>query len=158
MEWILDPAVIWFVAGVVLALLEMAAPGFILIFFGGGAWVVSLTTVLGLTPTLAAQLAVFGGSSVALLLTTRRFIKNRFTGDKSSTRDSSSDLDEFTGKAAKVLTRIHPGSRDGRVEFKGAPWTALSDETLEEGEIAQIIEAEGTVLRVRKTSPAQEDS
>ncbi|MAE69408.1 MAG: hypothetical protein CME06_02940 [Gemmatimonadetes bacterium] len=56
---VFDLALLWFVVGLALALAEMAAPGVILIFFGLGAWVVALTTWIGLTPGLQSQLLLF---------------------------------------------------------------------------------------------------
>jgi len=38
---------IWFIAGLVLILLEFVVPGVILVFFGAGAWVVALGMWLG---------------------------------------------------------------------------------------------------------------
>lgn len=148
----LSPVLIWFLVGLALALLELLAPGIVLIFFGVGAWVTAVTTWIGLTTTLWSQLIVFTVTSVLLVLLLRRWIRNRFFGHQSDLRDGKVDLDEFAGKTVKVTKPVRPGSRDGRVEFKGAEWTAVSDESFDAGELAEILAADGIVLFIKKLS------
>jgi len=143
------PELIWFICGVVLALLEFAVPGVILIFFGLGAWITALTTYLGVTKSAASQLLVFAGSSVVLLLVLRRYIRSRFSGFVSERQAPNRNLDEFTGKTVVVLEDIAP-MKPGKVEFKGAPWRAESDESLKQGESGLIEEADGLTLKIRK--------
>ena len=59
----MNAAQIWFLAGLVLVLAEFATPGVILVFIGLGAWVAALTTWLGWTEALGAQMGVFAVSS-----------------------------------------------------------------------------------------------
>lgn len=145
-----SPELIWFLAGLVLILLEFAVPGIILIFFGAGACVAALTTWLGWTESLAGQLVVFMASSLVLLFSLRRWVRGRFLGYVSDEHNPEVNLDEFTGQQVMVLQDITPGKSDGRVEFKGAGWTAVSDAPLAAGEQAKIVSADGIVLRVRK--------
>lgn len=143
------PEVIWFICGVVLALLEFAVPGVILIFFGLGAWITSLTTYLGATKSAASQLLVFAASSVVLILVLRRYIRSRFLGFVSEKQAPDQNLDEFTGKTVVVLEDIGP-MKPGKVEFKGAPWRAESDDSLNQGESCFIERADGLTLKVKK--------
>jgi membrane protein implicated in regulation of membrane protease activity len=145
----LTPELIWFICGVVLALLEFAVPGVILIFFGLGAWITALTTYLEVTKSAASQLLVFAGSSVVLLLVLRRYIRSRFSGFVSERQAPDQNLDEFTGKTVIVLEDIAP-MKPGKVEFKGAPWQAESDESFKQGESALIEKADGLTLKIRK--------
>jgi len=46
MEILSDPAVIWFLIGLGLLLLELVLPGLVILFFGAGAWVTALACVL----------------------------------------------------------------------------------------------------------------
>jgi len=146
----LDPALIWFLVGVGLALLEFAAPGVILIFFGVGAWFAALATWLGITPGLPSQLLVFAVASAVLLGTLRRWIKGQFSGHVTGVQDPSTNLDEFTGKPVEVLEDIVPGPAGGTVEFKGATWTAHSSEAIAKGEAALIERVDGISLIIRK--------
>ena len=62
---------IWFLIGVAFLASEMASPAFILFFFGLGAWVTSLTTAIFPDLTFNQQIALFGASSIGLLLLLR---------------------------------------------------------------------------------------
>jgi membrane protein implicated in regulation of membrane protease activity len=145
-----DPALIWFLVGVALALLEFAAPGVIVIFFGVAAWVVALASWAGLTPTLESQLLLFAVASAGLLFGLRNWIRGRLFGHVTGVQDLAVNLDEFTGKPVEVLVDVTPGSHEGRVEFKGATWSARSREPIRKGEAACIERVDGLVLVVRK--------
>jgi membrane protein implicated in regulation of membrane protease activity len=143
------PELIWFICGVVLVLLEFAVPGVILVFFGLGAWAAAITTYFGVTKSAASQLLVFAGSSVVLLVFLRRYIRSRFSGFVSERQAPDRNLDEFTGKTVVVLEDIAP-MKPGKVEFKGAPWRAESDDSLKQGESGIIEKADGLTLKIRK--------
>ena len=144
-----SPVLIWFLAGLALVLLEFAVPGVILIFFGLGAWVTALTTVLGLTTGLTSQLLVFGVSSVILLVVLRRWFRNRLFGHTSGDQDPSKNLDTPTGDKVMVTVALVPGSDIGRVEYKGAEWHARSEEPIAAGQPAVIVETDGITLVVK---------
>jgi len=146
----LDPALIWFLVGVGLTILEFVVPGVILVFFGVGAWVVAVTTWAGLTTTLQWQLLVFAVSSSLLLISLRKWIKGKFAGHVSGIQDPSNNLDEFTGKSVEVLEDVLPGRSGGKVEFKGASWNARSDEPIKRGETAVILRVDGISLIIGK--------
>jgi membrane protein implicated in regulation of membrane protease activity len=146
----LSPELLWFLAGLALILLEFAVPGIILVFFGAGAWVAAATTWFGWTDSLTSQLVVFVVSSLILLFSLRHWVRSRFLGFQSDEQNPEVNLDEFAGQQVKVLEDITPGRKDGRVEFKGAGWAAVSDTPLAAGEQARIVSADGIVLRVRK--------
>jgi membrane protein implicated in regulation of membrane protease activity len=146
----LTPELVWFVCGVVLVLLEFAVPGVILVFFGLGALVAAITTYLGLTESGASQLLVFGISSLVLLFGLRRYIRSRFSGFVSERQEPDRNLDEFTGKNVLVLEDISPG-KPGKVEFKGAPWRAESEEAFGQGENGMIEKMDGLTLIIKKT-------
>jgi membrane protein implicated in regulation of membrane protease activity len=142
---------IWFLVGVAFALLELAVPGVILVFFGLGAWIVAATTAIGITPSLASQLVVFTITSLLSLILLRRWIRNRFLGHEADTRDGTADLDEFVGKSVTVTKAVTPGGSGGRVEYKGAEWTAVADEQLAKGDLAEIVAMDGITLKVKKS-------
>jgi len=147
----INPVLVWFILGLVLAFLEFAVPGVILVFFGAGAWLVSLTTFLGWTVSYESQLMLFVISSVILIVALRRWIQAKFTGHVSDVQDLKHNLDEFAGKSVKVLEDIKPDSMDGAVELKGARWQAVSDQSINAGETAEVVRVEGIKLHVKKT-------
>ena len=61
-----NPGLLWFIAGLAMLITELFAPSLVLMFFGLGAWVV---TVLYLVFNIgfSAQLIVFGAASLLLL-------------------------------------------------------------------------------------------
>ncbi len=123
----IDPTLIWFLLGLVLALLEFAVPGVILVFFGAGAWIVAITTYIGLTGSFESQILLFSISSIVLLVTLRKWIRGKFLGHVSDEQDLTVNLDEFTGKSGLVLKEVMRGQPGGAVEFTCAKWNAVSD-------------------------------
>ncbi len=142
-----DPKLLWLIAGITLILLEFAAPGVVVVFFGVGAVITSITTWLGLTPGIGSQTVVFGLTSFALLFTLRRFVRNWFVG-KSGGMNGDLD-DDFTGREARVVRAIPGPGEDGRVEIKGAEWKARSNEAIPAGTTVIIDHREGLTLHVR---------
>ncbi|MBE0617238.1 MAG: NfeD family protein [Proteobacteria bacterium] len=143
------PEITWFIIAVALVLLELALPGVIVVFFGLGAGVTSLALWLGLIGSLDAQLLVFSLSSLALLLSLRRWVKNRFTGYVPDATSGSSNLDDFTGGTATAMDDLVPG-KVGPVEFRGTHWSALSDTPIPKGEDGRIVKLEGLTLHVTR--------
>jgi membrane protein implicated in regulation of membrane protease activity len=142
--------IIWFIAGLIMILLEFVQPGLVIVFFGAGAWVVSLLTYLDILDSLRSQLLVFGGVSLALLLGLRRWVRDKFYGHVGRQQDLLQNLDEFTGKPVTVLEDVVPGKPGGKVEFKGSPWRAVSEQTIRKGETALIVAMDGLTLVIKK--------
>ena len=132
-KMIFNPTLLWFFVGLILAFLEFVVPGVILIFFGVGAWIVAATTYLKLTDSFESQLLLFAIASILLLILLRKWIKGKFYGHVSHVQDLDKDLDEFTGKTVVVLKDVIPGKMEGIVEFKGARWSAVSEDLLKNG-------------------------
>ena len=145
----LTAELVWFISGAVLVLLEFIVPGVVLVFFGLGAWVVALTTFMGLTKGNASQLLVFASASVVLLFILRRYVKARFSGFISERQAPDKNLDEFTGKSVLVLEELGP-TKPGKVEFKGAPWRAESEDFFKPGESGHIDKIDGLTLKIKK--------
>jgi len=152
-----NPTLIWFLIGLGLVLVEFLLPGIILVFFGVGAWIVSLTTFLGVTGSLQSQLLLFALASVVLLFSLRKWVRSRFLGFVSSEQEPVANLDEFAGSTVLVVQNIVPDSSEGRVEFKGAQWSAVADEVIEKGQLAVIRSVNGITLIV-EASPGEEKS
>lgn len=143
----MSPALLWFLFGLVLMLLELVLPGIILVFIGLGAWVAALVAWLGWVDSLAGQSLVFAVASVVLLVGLRRIFKEWFTG-VTLENGSADELNEFIGKTVAVIASIPPGGV-GKVEFKGAHWSAQCDESLSVGSSAIIKGRDGLCLLVR---------
>jgi len=145
-EW-LKPELIWFVIGLILIILEFLIPGLITIFFGIGAWIVSVICLF-LDISLNLQLSIFLISSVLLLVSLRKWFKTLFTRKPGTGRAEDEVADEFIGQKAVVTEKITP-NRKGRVEFRGSYWTAESYETIPEGASVEILDKNNITLIVK---------
>jgi membrane protein implicated in regulation of membrane protease activity len=143
-----NPVLIWFLAGLALLLFEFTVPGIILVFFGIGAWITALTTWAGLTGGWTSQLLTFAVSSVVLLVFLRRRFRTRLFGHLTGGQDPQDNLDEFRGQVVVVTQDIDP-EQGGRVEYKGADWSARCNLALPAGCRAVILSVDGITLVVR---------
>jgi membrane protein implicated in regulation of membrane protease activity len=143
----LKPELIWFLVGLLLLLLEFAAPGLIVFFFGLGACVVAVVCLLT-DITLNTQLIIFIVSSFLFLLILRKWLKGVFLGHTTSKQDLTEDLEEFLGQRAVVKEKIVPKA-GGRVEFHGTNWVAQADQEIPEGTVVEIIGKENITLKVK---------
>ncbi len=145
----LDTQTLWFIAGLVMILLEFVAPGVIVIFFGVGAWVVALAMWLGLIDSVPAQCLTFAFSSLVLIFGLRRYVTSWFVGGSLNT--GAAVEDEFIGKTVRVVRAIGGGENTGKVELKGAEWNARCDVALQKGSSAVVVARDGLELTVKPT-------
>ena len=143
-EFFSNPAVIWFLLGFIMMLLELAMPGVIIIFFGIGAWITALCCML-FSPSLAWQASIFAVTSVLALIFLRRWLLDILFKKKEKEETLS---DEFIGQKAITETVID-AARGGKVTFKGASWGALSSENIEADKQVEIIGKESIKLIVK---------
>lgn len=138
------PEIIWFILGLILFLLELILPGFVIFFFGVGAWVTALLCLIA-DPGINIQALVFLITSVLSLVALRKMIQKKFffTDNKLSDRVE----DEFTGRDGIALSSFTPGSK-GKVEFKGTTWSAESSTEVKEGDRVVILGKENVKLIV----------
>lgn len=132
-----QPAVLWFLTGLVLLLLELALPGLIVMFFGAGAWVAALACMF-FDIGVNTQLFIFLLSSVLSLLLLRRWALKRFSDKQSSEKTGSGNIEEdYIGKTAVTLQTLLPGQA-GKVDFRGTVWDAVCARPVEEGQEVRI--------------------
>lgn len=144
----LDPAVLWFIIGVLLAVSEFIIPGFVIIFFGLGALLVSLMCWMGLADSLSSQLLWFSVYSLVMLFGLRWLVKGWFVGASSQTAGGD-EVSDIVGKEVRCLTAFSASEPYGKVEFKGANWKARCATPLSEGAYAIIESVDGLCLNIR---------
>jgi membrane protein implicated in regulation of membrane protease activity len=147
MDWSIfsHPAVIWFLIGLVLLLLEFLIPGLIIFFFGIGAWITALAFLI-FTPDINIQIVIFLVSSVLALVLLRRYLKKRFFKEGG---DNTASLDnEFIGRTAVAETDI-PAEGRGKINFKGTLWNADSEVDIKKGDRVIILAKESITLKVK---------
>jgi membrane protein implicated in regulation of membrane protease activity len=144
-EFFMRPDLFWFILGLAFFLLELIIPGFVIFFFGIGAWVTSLVCLIW-EPGLDLMLIIFFVTSVVSLILLRRFFKRKFFRENDGS--PSTLKDEFVGREAVALEDIPDGKR-GRIEFKGAPWTAIATGDIKKNDAVIITEKESINLIVK---------
>lgn len=138
------PEMIWFMIGLVLFLLELVVPGFVIFFFGLGAWVTALVCLIA-DPGINIQALIFVVVSVLALVGLRKIITKKFFYSKDNRSEEVED--EFTGKEAIALVDFDT-EKNGKVEFKGTNWKAASASAIKAGQTVIIIEKENFKLIV----------
>lgn len=133
----------------VLMLTELVLPGFIIIFFGIGAWVTAVCIWIGFADSLNTQLVIFLVSSLASLVLFRRQGQKYFKGKVSGKVDDVSRLDDVKGEKALVIEEIVPQGLPGKVEFHGTVWNAVADETIPKGTPVEVLERDNLTLKVK---------
>jgi membrane protein implicated in regulation of membrane protease activity len=147
MDILSDPAVIWFLVGLGLLLLELVLPGLVILFFGTGAWVTALVCAFT-NINLNLQILIFLVASLLGLVLLRKYLKARFFNR--SNKEIDDQLEEFIGHKAKVIDDFKDG--EGKVEFKGARWSARSNDPVAKGDWVIIRSQDSLTFNVEKTS------
>lgn len=145
MEILSDPAVIWFLVGLGLLLLELVLPGLVILFFGAGAWVTALVCAI-VDISLNWQIAIFLLASLLGLVLLRKYLKRRFFDKKDE--EVKDQLEEFIGRKAKALEDFREGA--GKVEFKGTQWSARSESEVKKGQMVTITSKDSLTLIVNQ--------
>lgn len=144
MNEMLDSKLVWVCIGFVLFALEFAVPGFILFFFGIGAWVVAIICFFT-DISINTQIIIFIASSLITVLLFRKWLRQKLGNSGVNFQQLE---DEYIGKVAKAETSISPGN-NGKVEFRGASWDANSDDIILAGENVIITETKSIKLTVK---------
>jgi membrane protein implicated in regulation of membrane protease activity len=147
MEILSNPAVIWFLIGLGLLLLELILPGLVILFFGAGAWVTALACAIFPDLSLNWQIGIFLVASLLGLGILRKYMKKKFFGK--SDKVVEDELEEFIGKKARAIIDFKDGS--GKVEFRGTHWSANCDEPVSKGQWVTIESKESLILKVKKS-------
>jgi membrane protein implicated in regulation of membrane protease activity len=119
-------------------------PGFVIFFFGVGAWIAAIVCLVA-EPSTNLQIIIFAVTSVLSLLILRRLIQKKFFYSRNN--NSEAVEDEFTGKEGIAITDFGQ-EKKGKVEFKGTRWNAESLSEIKEGQAVTIIKKESLILKV----------
>lgn len=141
----------WLLLGLLLLVSEFFVPGLIAAFFGIGALVVGVLTMLGIIESTGVQLTLFAVISLVALFGLRRQCQRWLKGVEGD--KSLADLDDagFIGARVEVLADFEDGVGD--VLLNGSKWDAESAELLRAGDPAWVIDHKGIVLTVGSRRP-----
>ncbi len=126
--------IFWLVMGALLLLAEVAVPGFILFFFGAGAFLILITVKLlpFLNRYFWLQLIIWMAYSTVLIF----FLRNRFSGTFKG-RIFQPEKENWIGQEALVIDGIKPDA-PGRIKFRGTTWTAHAERPVKKGRTVKI--------------------
>lgn len=130
---------VWFIAGIVLMLLEFVVPGGIVFFLGLGATLVALLLHLGLIGSWVDAFTAWFVGSLALLFGLRGIVQ-KFLPAEVTKSNTDEDLDAYN-HPAEVCETI-PANGEGRILFRGSTWAARnvhSEEELTKGTRVRIV-------------------
>jgi membrane protein implicated in regulation of membrane protease activity len=136
---------IWFLLGIGLAFLELQMPGFIVLFFGVGCWVVAGALLIW-PLTLTQQILIFIVATIVSIALLRKWLMKIFRG--LSAGRTEADFDDFPkGAHVQVVQRITP-QVNGRIQFRGTFWDAAADEEIEPDATVEIVRYAGDSRQV----------
>lgn len=141
-----DSYALWLLLGLMLLISEFFIPGLIAAFFGIGALLVGLLTLVGAIDSQAAQLSMFAITSILSLLVLRRHFARWLKGGEVAVADGDQDDAGLLGMRVQVLTDFVHGA--GRVHLNGAKWDAESNDPLKTDDAAWVTGHTGIVLQV----------
>jgi membrane protein implicated in regulation of membrane protease activity len=149
----ISPVLAWFLAGIACFVVELVQPGFIIFFFGIGAWCTALLLVFT-DVSLSAQLIVFLICSLCTLGLLRSKLQTVFFGG-TTREDDSVNVDP--GAATGLVTSAILPPAEGQVKYGGSFWRAVADEPIGENTVVSIVEQQNLIVRVRALESGQED-
>lgn len=148
----ISPVLAWFLIGIFFYVVELVLPGFVVFFFGIGAWCTALAVYLADIST-AAQLGVFLVTSLITLFLLRKYLQTVFIG--SSQNDDASVKAEPVADTGVVAEDIIPPGQ-GRVKYGGSFWKAVADEPIRIGTTVKIINQNNLEVKVRPLTGGEE--
>ncbi|MFR9750100.1 NfeD family protein [Nocardia sp. 004] len=139
-------AILWLVAGILLAAAELLIGDFTLLMLGVAALgTAGISAAADTSPVVDA--VVFAGISAVLFLGVRPIIRRRF----GAAPPTLTNVDALPGKTALVLEQVAEYS--GRVKLGGEVWTARpmdTNEVYEPGTTVYVMEIDGATAVVWK--------
>jgi len=102
---------LWFLVGLVLLLSELALPGFVIVFFGVGAWVTAVLVGFGLLSGFNGQLLVFLITSILALALFRNKGRKYFEGRVSRIWNPTASMEDLQGEPMLLSKTEHRRSK-----------------------------------------------
>jgi membrane protein implicated in regulation of membrane protease activity len=131
----------WFIAGLVLLILELVIPGLFIIFFGIGALVTGICSIM-FDLSWEIETIIFVSTSILSLILLRKPLKNMIAKS-----DRSAEVEDIIGEEAEVIEAITPKTA-GKIYFHGTQWKAESSLEISVGTRVRIIQKRSIVLIV----------
>ena len=141
--------ILWALLGVILIIAEIFTLGFVLFWFGIGAFAAALAGSLGFG--MVFQFIIFAAVSTVLTVMSRTILANYFShNDESAVK---SGIDSLPGQIGTVTLESKGALREGAVKVYGSTWTAFpadGENALIEGEKVEVVSVKGSSIYVRR--------
>jgi membrane protein implicated in regulation of membrane protease activity len=141
----IEPGWIWAIAGVIILIAEVIAPGFFLLFIGAAAIATGLFTLL-FDLSLAPQLVLFALYSALAVMLGKRFYAQPDTAEQQLGLNDPSR--RMIGKSVLVVDPVD--EHGGRVRVGDGEWTARGGPAAV-GERVIVVAVDGNCLTVEPT-------
>ena len=148
----ISPVLAWFLVGLAFYVVELVVPGFIIFFFGFGAWCTALAAYLT-DISLSTQMLVFLVASLTTLILLRTYLQKIFIGRFQF--DVAPPQAQPVATTGMVTQDIAPPA-PGKVKYGGTFWTAHADHPIPKGTVVKIVQQENLEVRVRPLSETEE--
>ncbi len=131
-------AFIWIIGGIALMVAELATPGMVIVFLGFSAVVVGVLNYGGILSSQVWSAVLWAAVSLALVLAFRKVALRLFPSERSY-QLVEDDVDAI-GTVVTVIKRINDRTPEGRINYAGTSWQALSSRgVIEEGKKARLL-------------------
>ncbi|MEO7659095.1 MAG: NfeD family protein [Pyrinomonadaceae bacterium] len=141
--------ILWIVLGVALIVAEIFTLGFVLLWFGLGAFAAALVGILG--GGFLLQFFAFATVSIGLTAMSRTIFATYFSHDDKHALKYG--VDALPGKIGTVSSASKGELNESAVKVFGSTWTAFpidGETALIEGEKVQVVEIKGSSIYVRR--------
>ena len=141
--------ILWIVLGVALIIAEIFTLGFVLFFFGIGAFAAALAGGLGFG--FGLQFLVFASVSITLTAMSRTIFAKYFSQDDENAVKMG--MDSLPGQIGTVTLPSRGVLQEGAVKVYGSTWTAFpinNEMPLIEGEKVEVVRVQGSSIYVQK--------
>lgn len=125
---------IWVLVSVLFALLELAYPALVVIFFSFGAFGAAVASAGG--ASIKVTLLLFIVLSLLSLAGLRRHLRAVFSGRAAQARTEGPH--PMVGQRGEVTHAIRLGAT-GEVSLGGSFWRAVADEPIQEGTVVRVL-------------------
>ena len=139
-------SIFWLILMVICIVFEIATVGLVSIWFAGGALIACFLAMANIHVVI--QVIVFLVVSLLLLIVTKPMAKEWINKDRVRT-----NYEGIIGKVVRVTERVDNINETGTALINGQEWTARSKSdniTLEQGEVAQVVNISGVKLILKK--------
>jgi membrane protein implicated in regulation of membrane protease activity len=141
--------ILWIILGVALIIAEIFTLGFVLFFFGIGAFAAALAGGLGFG--FGFQFLVFASISIALTAMSRTIFAKYFSQNDENVVKMG--MDSLPGQIGTVTLSSKGALQEGAVKVYGSTWTAFPADVempLVEGEKVEVVRVQGSSIYVQK--------